>query len=253
MKALAGIKIMKQTDNDNVVTNIKFNDKRLKITSPAASGNVLTQLKKGRFYEEKLLSYISRLDLEGVYIDVGANIGNHALFFDMCTKAKKVYAFEAHPEIYRYLAKNIKANKSAAMAYHQAVGETAGKCHIVEVASDIIGGASTAKGGDIDMVPLDSAIKERVSLVKIDVEGGEIGVIKGMSRILSEDKPELIIEAADKPFLKEITTALDPYGYYPIEVFNNTATYHFTTKLKKSSLRYAIYSHYIPRRIMRNS
>lgn len=244
---------MKNRANNDVVTNIKFGDKQLTLTAPTASGNVLTQLKKGRFYEEILLNYINRLELDGVYIDVGANIGNHTLFFDLCTKAKKVYAFEAHPEIYKYLAKNLEANTSGAIAYHQAVGEIKGKCHIVEVASDIIGGASTRQGGDIDMVPLDSVINEPVSLVKIDVEGGEIGVINGMKRILSEDAPELIIEAADKPFLKDISKALEPYQYYPIEVFNNTATYHFTTKMKKNNLRYAIYNHYIPRRIMRHS
>lgn len=35
----------------------------------------------GDFYEIVLLEYIKGLKIEGTYIDIGANIGNHAIFF----------------------------------------------------------------------------------------------------------------------------------------------------------------------------
>jgi hypothetical protein len=50
---------------------------------------------------------------------------------------------------------------------------------------------------EVEVRELDDVMKERdfkVSLIKIDVEGGELDVLKGATAILTSDKPILIFE-----------------------------------------------------------
>jgi len=56
--------------------------------------------KKGVFYELDFLSYVAALKLNGDYIDVGQNVGNHSIFFASCTEADKVVGFEAMRELF---------------------------------------------------------------------------------------------------------------------------------------------------------
>lgn len=48
---------------------------------------------------------------EGVILDIGANIGNHSLFFCNEYKAKKVYCFEPMEKTFSILKKNIEINQ----------------------------------------------------------------------------------------------------------------------------------------------
>ena len=67
---------------------------------------------KGNFYEIRLLEKIKTLNLNGVYIDVGANVGNHSLFFSLFCNASKVISIEADENIYNLLNRNLSDNLS---------------------------------------------------------------------------------------------------------------------------------------------
>ena len=54
-------------------------------------------------------------------------------------------------------------------------------------------------------------IKEKISLIKIDVNGHELSVIKGLSALIKRDKPALIIETNDD--IKIIGKFLKKYGF----------------------------------------
>ena len=66
---------------------------------------------------------------------------------------------------------------------------------------------------EINTTTLDHLIpeKQRVDLIKIDVEGGEFEVLKGAVRILTQQKPFLIFECGKG--------GLDQYGHHPQEVY----------------------------------
>jgi hypothetical protein len=60
----------------------------------------------------------------------------------------------------------------------------------------------------------------RISMVKIDVEGGEFGVLAGMSRLLTTQRPDIIVEFTDA-FLRELGSSaaqllslLQAHGYH---------------------------------------
>ena len=54
-------------------------------------------------------------------------------------------------------------------------------------------------------------IKTKIDLIKIDVNGHELSVVKGLSKILKRDKPALIIETNDD--IKTIENYLKRYGF----------------------------------------
>src|SRR5690554_953635 len=62
-------------------------------------------------YEKENLELLNRIlhrMSHAVVLDVGANIGNHALSFS--TQARQVYAFEPLPEVFEVLERNIEQN-----------------------------------------------------------------------------------------------------------------------------------------------
>ena len=201
---------------------------------PEGTGNVARIIRKGRFYERKFLEYISQLQLEGVYIDVGANIGNHSIYFGLFSNADKVIGFEPHPQIFRLLQKNIRANdlEERVQPYNVALGEEEGTCSLATVPSDEIGGSKVVEGDELDQWTLDRFADEEISLVKIDVEGFEKFVLQGGEAVLENHRPELFMELTSWRQYYDVFKLLSPLGYTPIAVFNNSATYHFSTTLK---------------------
>ena len=54
-------------------------------------------------------------------------------------------------------------------------------------------------------------IKTKIDLIKIDVNGHELSIVKGLSKIIKRDKPALIIETGDD--IKIIERYLKKYGF----------------------------------------
>ena len=75
-------------------------------------------------------------------------------------------------------------------------------------------------------------------MLKIDVEGFEIEVLKGSENIIKNNLPHIIVEAHDDEHLNEIKKFLDKYNYAILGRFCYTPTYHFINKSKhgKNSL-----------------
>jgi len=65
---------------------------------------------KNSFYEQSFLDYIGSLNLRGVYLDIGGNVGNHALYFARFCKSTLVYTFEPLEKYQKYIEDNLKAN-----------------------------------------------------------------------------------------------------------------------------------------------
>ena len=89
----------------------------------------------GGFYETQrhgMLNYVYRKFRGGTFIDIGAAIGNHSLFFATCCKADVVYAFEPVPALFEHLVQNIEVNKLHSIrAMNVAIGEKAGQVGLI--------------------------------------------------------------------------------------------------------------------------
>ncbi|GAA0579122.1 FkbM family methyltransferase [Halomonas salifodinae] len=187
------------------------------------------------FYELKMLEDIrSRVSGGGVILDVGANIGNHSVYFGMFCETSKVFSFEPHPSIYKVLERNVSENglSDKVVCCNFGVGEKDGKATVSFYDENNVGMSrlEISGGGDIKVVSLDGFCEELgvgVDLIKIDVEGMEPDVIKGASRVIDRFSPILYVEAGDSTAFEKVNFLLEGYGYESVAKFNATATYLF--------------------------
>lgn len=158
-------------------------------------------------YEKATMNVIKRCLREGdTLIDIGANIGVLSLYGSICVgKSGNVWAFEANPATARLLKDNIALNNFVNIkVFEYALGAEEGKGEIYpETYEKNRGAASMIKREgqgslkyDIDIKKLDDIINDaKPKLIKIDVEGWELEVLKGSKNILSgPDAPILIVE-----------------------------------------------------------
>lgn len=147
----------------------------------------------------------------GVAIDVGAHSG----YFTICLSDAvgpngKVYAFEASPVIYAELRETVDSNALGnVLAVNNAVSDMSGQIDFF-LAPDWKSEVSSMRSSEgkrvrVDAVALDAVIPDTlpVSFVKIDVEGAEMKVLKGMEKIIQRDGPVMVIEISDS-WLREL-------------------------------------------------
>lgn len=181
-------------------------------------------LRRRNFYESKLLGMIQAMDLIGPKVtvaDVGANIGNHSVFFGKVLGAKRVLAFEPQPHCYATLCRNLELNGlTDALAYNCMVGAKSGRGDMTRFNARNLGATSfaPAKDGAIPMVALDDLIDAEemkgLGFIKIDVEGMQMDVLNGAKKLLKAFKPALWVEILEKDNSYDETAALlEGLGY----------------------------------------
>jgi FkbM family methyltransferase len=190
---------------------------------------------EGRLYEHELLDFVFARFRHGLAIaDVGANVGNHAVFFGKVMEAKPLICFEASPVAVQHLHRNLELNSVEAIVVDEALGETVGHGTLWLRADQAFnpGAARLEVGqGDIPITTLDAVMRrkgiEALDLIKIDVEGMELPVLRGGAAVLEKSKPDLLLELQTEVDLAEARALLGPLGYQQGEQFNYTPTYHF--------------------------
>jgi FkbM family methyltransferase len=197
--------------------DVHFDDSDVNRDRP---GLVHGALLRGRFYEEKFLEHIRSLDRSGCYVDVGALIGTHTLYFAMLCQAERVHSFEPRPHVFTYLERNVKLN------------DVGNRVVLHQVAlTDRTREVTLTFGGRTDVVPgrrLDDIVREPVAVIKIDVEGMEPAVLDGAARVLRKSKPVVFAEAGTEAEYAAVLKTIGKYGYSPTGVcFNATPTYEF--------------------------
>jgi FkbM family methyltransferase len=152
------------------------------------------------------------------FVDVGANVGQLSLAAAMrVTPAGRVISIEAHPRTCKYLEGNVRLNDLAVEIHNVAIGSTSGELFFTDFRSDDMNFASPTppRGGSALRVPvrtLDSIIEQRpVDLLKVDVEGFEVDLLKGASQTISNCKC-LYIEDSDLNLRRAGTSRTELYG-----------------------------------------
>lgn len=183
---------------------------------------------ENRAWERSLIEWAEQfLRPDKAFLDVGAHIGTWALPYSR--KVPKVIALEASRENYLRLCTGIGLNDCWNIdALHVAAGERAGEVDLNVGVSDWSGfGCSVGDfpiNGEtrperVRMAPVDElGIDVPIGLVKIDVEGYELEVLKGMAKTLvSNELPPLLVECWAFDWYKEKREAtlrhLDSLGY----------------------------------------
>ncbi|NTG46799.1 FkbM family methyltransferase [Agrobacterium rhizogenes] len=192
-------------------------------------------LQSRAFYERAMLEDIgSSLPEDAFVIDVGANIGNHTLFFSAVAGAR-ILAIEPNGEALHILRANVSLNglQDRVDIRPIALGAEAGMGNVIEEDSSRLGMARVivTADGQVPVARLDDIARgQHVHLIKIDVEGMEVDVLRGAIGTIERCSPKLLVEAATAQALQDVEAVLRPLGYRKIKVYNETPTYLFEAK-----------------------
>jgi FkbM family methyltransferase len=184
---------------------------------PVSSGTLYYGLPE-RSSMRFLLAYLQRGD---TMIDVGANVGTYSLLATTIDEVS-VVAFEPSVLSYERALFNIQLNRVEGRTElrRQAVGATSGMA-VLSVGlgprNKVLGPGET--GEAVPMATLDDLLlpsPNLVSLIKIDVEGGELDVLEGGRQLIERDSPALILEVNDpegtERLLKSLQYSCFSYG-----------------------------------------
>ena len=184
------------------------------------------------WYEGALLNYLWGLKKEGVYIDVGGNMGNHSLFFINHCKATKLYTFEPEENCHAVVKKNLETNATKEYKlFNMAAWDKKTALKLIRFESFLNTGQSQvveAEDGDTPADTLDNLIPpdDKVVMIKIDVEGSEPQVLRGGINLIKKHKPVIICETATDQEFQRVDDILVELGYKtPWLRWNATPTY----------------------------
>ena len=182
------------------------------------------------FYEFDYLNHVcslcnnivERTVNNGFVLDIGANIGNHTIYFVKQKNAQEIFCFEPVKNTFDILKKNVEINnlQSKVQLFNVGVGEKNGNAALKHYNINNIGTAQIRfdMNGDIPVVSIDDLkIDKKINFVKIDVEGFELNVVKGMTETLKRSKPLIMIEVRDH-LLNEIDNILFSLDYQKVTI-----------------------------------
>jgi FkbM family methyltransferase len=163
-------------------------------------------------YERGILEFMDAFLKNGdMFIDIGANIGLMSIHASYAVgKEGKVYSFEANPETAVILNKNLSLNgisnvdvQQYALGASRSTGRIYSNWHINRGGASLIQPSVDSNSFEIEINRFDEVMRTKsipsIKLVKIDVEGFELEVLKGFGEILTRDNaPALIVECSDR-------------------------------------------------------
>lgn len=202
---------------NTIIGNVKprLRSALLKIPYIIPLKNVLFGNSNSIIYEEQVCKTIRKVVKPGwICADVGANIGLIAVEMAHATgRSGKVVAFEPLDENIQVLTERIKYLSLAKVVVaenlaisdggsrriwlHSGRGNSPAEWNIV---GHDVNGVPTPAVKEVDAVSLDQYFEpgERLDFVKIDIEGAAGYALKGMHRLIREQKPAFLIEFHDE-------------------------------------------------------
>lgn len=189
------------------------------------------------YYEEEVLEAVLRyLPDDGVFWDIGANLGLHGLTVKRLRSRATVFAFEPNPELAKLIDDIAGKNGLPLIISEVALDASEGRAEFFIHSGNV--GRSSLHNWDADptlksiQVTLDTGDnfltnhpKAFPSVIKIDVEGNELRVFQGMLKALSSrDLKAIVFE--DSPGPSEVKELLSSNGYAIEPLSRREDTHH---------------------------
>lgn len=241
-------------------TTIRFQGREFLISSVYENDHIFNIIRRTHsFYEDDLLQFIAKIPLkDGVVVDAGANIGNHTIFFSKVLK-RKTWSFEPSIQIFGALRRTVEGNRDQEggdiVLANAALGEEGGAATLLletgnSGMSHLVRDETSQNNQILEAVTiqkLDDALpkKEPVALIKIDVEGFEVEVIKGGLKTIERCKPLMTLECHSQQALTQIDDLLWPLGYRPIGIKGRSPNFIYCHETEYDKIsRYAEVAQY---------
>lgn len=162
-----------------------------------------------------------------VILDIGAAEGIYSLVAKCLRPSSRVLAFEPLPGAFNVLENNMRLNNYDVECLPMALSDFTGRARFY-VDSPLSNEGSLVQGGSrhdaqtVDVSTLAEVIRSRgldqLNLVKIDVEGAEAQVFRGMEEYLQRFRPSILVEVLNDDIgrdIEDMVGALN-YKYYDL-------------------------------------
>lgn len=208
------------------IKHIKNNEPQLAIFSFDGIGTTINV--KGIYERVQLDSLLGWLQsnklIKGSALDIGANIGNHSLYFSKFYKY--VFSFEPNPRTFKLLEINSTLSPNI-VPFNYGLSDTSGKVSM-GFCKENMGGAKIINSIDsisdlneieIEIRTLDSMLDQLaapIGLIKLDVEGHEYAAILGAKNAINTNKPIILFEQNIGDFkdgVSDVIELLKTMGY----------------------------------------
>lgn len=188
----------------------------------------------GEWAEAEITLFRSILRVDSNVVEIGSNIGMHAIPLAMICAKGKVFCHEPQRPIFHILCANIALNNLLNIVARQcAVGASDGEALIQTSDYDEpwnYGSFSISKGFDtegdypapanreaatvlaLDTDPLMASL-DKIDLIKIDVEGFEPEVVRGARDLIAKHRPYVFVEANRKDVVDAVSAELNKLDY----------------------------------------
>jgi len=180
-----------------------------------------------------------------VILDAGANVGYFTLLFAKWLRGKGVvHSFEPFPETARRFERNLELNpglRPLVRLHRSALSDFVGKMRmsVPDQGNQGCNFLSPSGETEVEVTTLDSFCEgeriERVDLIKIDVEGSEVALLRGAEKFIRRLRPVLVIEVNQ--------STLQRFGYSSRDLIEHIGQYgyhlHYASRLGLKPLRRA--------------
>lgn len=193
---------------------------------------------KGNYEREYIKMIASCMEKAEIFLDIGSNIGVFAITIAQAFPTKKIIAIEPLKENFKSLNRNMALNSIYNVEVHNAVVSDSESGNVKFYPNPIHdGGGSTIKRpfyrtGDVYIdavqyqetnttflpeievcsIKVDDIIKSK-SVVKIDVEGAEVSVLRSGNNVFREGLVDLIIIEVLDETIDRVISLLDGHGF----------------------------------------
>ena len=159
---------------------------------------------RGLFYEMEELDIIIRnYASTGVFVDVGANIGNHSVYISRFARPSKIILFEPNEVAISILRTNLLLNQCENIdTSFLGVALAAREARLTGATPDPNNLGHTCfyedASGNVPAIAGDAVLlNEPVEFIKIDVEGMENEILSGLEQTIKRWKPSIFVEIWD--------------------------------------------------------
>lgn len=190
-----------QPSADIKITDAVVREKPVRFATNVDRDPIQRRHRRGKFYEPIELNAIATVFPKGgVFVDIGANVGNHGLFAALYLGASKVVPIEPNPQAYELLLHNVVLNNLQEQFDLTKIGvgmaDEDEEGYSVQQREVNLGGAKMRKGdGDIRVFKGDTLFADLTpDFLKIDVEVMEMQVLAGLKETIAKHRPSILIE-----------------------------------------------------------
>lgn len=188
------------------------------------------------YYEKNLGDTLKKLVKPGdVFLDIGANIGYFSLLVANNVSTAKIISFEPVADLLQKLKENVSINNIKNITViNAAVGEASEEKELFLSAPDNLGMSSfhqpdnfSGKKEMVKVLTIDEWFKKaglaKIDIIKLDVEGSELGALKGMKGVLQDLRPLIIVEINPG--------TLSMFGLMPKDIFDYISMLNFEGRI----------------------